>query len=112
MERQNLERRVVYRGRKIDLALQAVVLPDGSIAQREVVVHRGAVALVPMVDADHVCLVENQRYAVARSCWKSPPGRSIPASPPSRPPRASWPRRPATAPGGSSGSANGSSRPG
>ena len=30
-------RRVIYRGRKIDLALQPVTLADGSIAEREVV---------------------------------------------------------------------------
>jgi ADP-ribose pyrophosphatase len=68
------ERRVIYRGRKIDLALQAVVLADGSVARREVVVHRGAVALVPMVDADHVCLVENDRYAVGKVLLEVPAG--------------------------------------
>jgi ADP-ribose pyrophosphatase len=68
------ERRVIYRGRKIDLALQSVVLADGSVAQREVVVHRGAVALVPMVDRDHVCLVENQRYSVGKLLLEVPAG--------------------------------------
>jgi ADP-ribose pyrophosphatase len=68
------ERRVIYRGRKIDLALQEVVLADGSLAQREVVVHRGAVALVPMVDADHVCLIENDRYAVGKVLLEVPAG--------------------------------------
>ncbi|MGZ3391526.1 MAG: hypothetical protein ACXVCF_18290, partial [Isosphaeraceae bacterium] len=57
-------RRIVFRGLKIDLALQSVVLADGTIADREVVVHRGAVALVPMVDADRVCLVRNERHAI------------------------------------------------
>src|SRR3954447_20138030 len=68
------ERRVIYRGRKIDLALQAVRLADGSIAEREVVVHRGAVALVPMVDRDHVCLIRNYRYAVGRTLLEVPAG--------------------------------------
>jgi ADP-ribose diphosphatase len=74
MERQNLERRVIYRGRKIDLALQAIVLPDGSITHREVVLHRGAVALVPMVDPDHVCLVRNHRYTVSKTLLEVPAG--------------------------------------
>jgi len=76
------ERRVIYRGRKIDLALQAVVLADGSVAQREVVVHRGAVALVPMVDADHVCLVENRRYAVEKVLLEVPAGTIDPGETP------------------------------
>ena len=76
------ERRVIYRGRKIDLALQSVVLADGSQAEREVVVHRGAVALVPMVDADHVCLVENQRYAVGKVLLEVPAGTIDPGETP------------------------------
>jgi ADP-ribose pyrophosphatase len=68
------ERRVIYRGRKIDLALQPVVLSDGTVKDREVVLHRGAVALVPMVDADHVCLVRNFRYAVNKTLIEVPAG--------------------------------------
>jgi ADP-ribose pyrophosphatase len=76
------ERRVIYRGRKIDLALQTVVLGDGSRGLREVVVHRGAVALVPMVDAEHVCLVENQRYAVGKVLLEVPAGTIDPGESP------------------------------
>ena len=67
-------RRVVYKGRKIDLALQPVRLADGSTSDREVVVHRGAVALLPMVDADHVCLLKNYRYAVGETLIEVPAG--------------------------------------
>jgi ADP-ribose pyrophosphatase len=76
------ERRVIYRGRKIDLALQTVVLGDGSSGLREVVVHRGAAALVPMVDANHVCLVENQRYAVGKTLLEVPAGTIDPGETP------------------------------
>jgi ADP-ribose pyrophosphatase len=68
------DRRVIYQGRKIDLALQAVRLADGSTAEREVVVHRGAVALLPMIDRDHVCLLKNYRYTVDRTLWEVPAG--------------------------------------
>ena len=82
MEWRNLERRVIYRGKKIDLALQALALPDGSVTQREVVLHRGAVALVPMVDADHVCLVENHRYTVDQTLLEVPAGTIDPGETP------------------------------
>lgn len=68
------DRRVIYRGRKIDLALQPVRLNDGSVEDREVVVHRGAVALVPMVDRDHVCLLRNHRYSVNDTLIEVPAG--------------------------------------
>src|SRR4051812_25824814 len=76
------ERRVIYRGRKVDLALQPVRLADGSVADREVVVHRGAVALVPMVDRDHVCLIRNFRYAVGRTLLEIPAGTIDPGETP------------------------------
>lgn len=68
------QRRTVYRGLKIDLALQSIVLADGTTAEREVVVHRGAVALVPLVDADHVCLVKNDRFAIGETLLEVPAG--------------------------------------
>jgi ADP-ribose pyrophosphatase len=67
-------RRVLYRGRKIDLALQAVGLADGTIAEREVIVHRGAVALVPIVEPGRVCLVRNHRYAIGETLLEVPAG--------------------------------------
>ena len=76
------DRRVIYRGRKVDLALQPVRLADGTIADREVVIHRGAVALVPMVDRDHVCLVKNFRYAVGRTLLEIPAGTLDPGESP------------------------------
>jgi ADP-ribose pyrophosphatase len=75
-------RRVIFRGRKIDLALQEVALRDGTTAEREVVLHRGAVALVPMVDDGHVCLVRNRRYAVDRTLLEVPAGTIDPGESP------------------------------
>lgn len=68
------DQRIIYRGRKIDLALQRVTLGDGSTADREVVLHRGAVALLPMVDREHVCLLKNYRYSVGKTLWEVPAG--------------------------------------
>jgi ADP-ribose pyrophosphatase len=67
-------RRIIYQGSKIDLALEPVERRDGTIVGREVVVHRGAVALVPMVDEAHVCLVRNRRYAVGKILLEVPAG--------------------------------------
>ncbi len=69
-----LTRRIIFRGLKIDLALQQVALRDGTIAERELVLHRGAVALVAMVDTDHVCLVQNRRYAIGQTLLEVPAG--------------------------------------
>jgi ADP-ribose pyrophosphatase len=66
--------RIIYRGRKIDLALVNVRLSSGRWTEREVVIHRGAVALLVEVDKDHLCLVKNERYAVGRTLLEVPAG--------------------------------------
>lgn len=76
------QRRVIYRGEKIDLALQAVRLTGGGMKDREVVVHRGAVALVAMVDADHVCLQKNFRYSANTTLIEVPAGTIDPGETP------------------------------
>ncbi len=78
----NDSRRIIYRGLKIDLALQRVDLQDGTSAEREVVVHRGAVALVPMVDEHHVCLIRNRRYSVGKTLLEVPAGTIDPGEAP------------------------------
>lgn len=82
MDEPTPERRVIHRGHKVDLALQLVRLADGSTAEREVVLHRGAVALLAIVDAGRVCLVRNERYAVGRTLLEVPAGTLEPGEPP------------------------------
>jgi len=41
---------------------------------RDVIRHPGSVAVVPMVDADHVCLIRNFRLSVDRALWEVPAG--------------------------------------
>jgi ADP-ribose pyrophosphatase len=82
MDHGHKERRILFRGRKIDLALQQVALRDGTVAERELVLHRGAVALVPMVDNEHVCLVRNRRYSVDRTLLEVPAGTIDPGESP------------------------------
>ena len=75
---------MIYRGSKIDLALEPFRRADGTDAERELVVHPGAVALVPMVDDQHVCLVENERYAVGKTLLEVPAGTIDPGESPER----------------------------
>jgi ADP-ribose pyrophosphatase len=67
-------RRVIYRGRKIDLALQSLQLSNGTTEEREVVLHRGAVALLPMLPRDRIHLLHNHRYTVGETLIEVPAG--------------------------------------
>lgn len=69
-----MAREVVYRGRKIQVALDRAVAEDGQVIQRDVVLHPGAVAILPLVDSQHICLLRNHRVAVGDVLWEIPAG--------------------------------------
>ena len=64
----------LYDGRILNLRLDAVRLPNGKTSQREIVEHRGAVAMVPMLDRNTVILVRQYRRAAAQSLLEIPAG--------------------------------------
>lgn len=76
------DRRLIYEGRKINLALQEVVTRDGATIEREVVLHPGAVAILAWVDRDHLCLLKSVRYAVGRTLVEVPAGTLDPGETP------------------------------
>lgn len=57
-------------------------LDDGSLHQREIVRHPGAVTILPMTDNDHVCLIRNYRDSVAQTLIELPAGTREPDEPP------------------------------
>jgi len=44
-----IESHTIYRGRVVTLRIDTVRLPNGNTARREIVEHRGAVAIVPLL---------------------------------------------------------------
>ncbi len=66
--------RVLFQGCKFDLALQPITLADGTTAERAVILHPGSVALVPMVDSDHICLIRNHRHSLGKTLLEIPAG--------------------------------------
>jgi ADP-ribose pyrophosphatase len=76
-----MARNIVFRGRKIQVALDSDTLPDGRVVQRDVVLHPGAVAILPIIDDDHVCLLRNHRFIVGDVLWEIPAGTLEPGEP-------------------------------
>ena len=65
---------IVHRGRKIQVAVDRTTSADGQTIQRDVVLHPGAVAILPLVDAEHVCLLRNHRFILNEVLWEIPAG--------------------------------------
>jgi 8-oxo-dGTP pyrophosphatase MutT (NUDIX family) len=63
-----------YQGWVIDVHTDDVRMPDGSVAQRDVIDHPGAVAVVALDDADQVVLVRQYRHPVRAHLLELPAG--------------------------------------
>lgn len=76
--------RQIYKGRIVDLRVEPVRLPNGTMVELELLRHRGASA-VAAVDADgRVALIHQYRYAAGGFIWELPAGVLDPDEPPIR----------------------------
>lgn len=64
----------VYEGRILNLRVDAVKLANGKTSRREVVEHKGAVAIVPMRDKNTVVLVRQWRLPAGGALLEIPAG--------------------------------------
>lgn len=76
------DRKLVYRGKIVDLYLERVTLPNGSIADFEIVQHPGGAAVVALDRDDRVCLLRQYRYVAGGWLWELPAGKLDPGEPP------------------------------
>ena len=65
---------VIYKGKIISVEVADVRLPHGAETRMEVVRHPGSCVIVPMPDPEHIILVRQYRYPVARFLWELPAG--------------------------------------
>ncbi|MFD1206428.1 MULTISPECIES: NUDIX hydrolase [Sporosarcina] len=74
-EEKTIGRKSIYEGKIISLRVEDVELPDGKTAQRELVDHPGAVAIIAITDDEKILLVEQYRKALKRSLIEIPAGK-------------------------------------
>ncbi len=66
---------IVFEGKVIRVQSDEVILPDGNVATREVVVHRGGVCIVPIDECENVLLVKQFRYPFKQEVLEIPAGK-------------------------------------
>ena len=73
----------LLRGRLVAVRTDKVRMPDNELAEREVVIHPGAVAVLALDDANQVLLIRQYRHPVGRLLWEIPAGlRDVAGEPP------------------------------
>ncbi len=79
---ETIDSKEVFSGRVVKLRVDRVRLPNGRESTREVVVHRGAVAAVPLIDSDRVIMVRQFRQAAGEALLEIPAGTLDPGEDP------------------------------
>ena len=56
---------LIYKGTRIEVR---------KIDSRDVVIHPGAVVILPLLDENHIIMIRNERFAVGETLWELPAG--------------------------------------
>ena len=70
-----LDREEIYNGVVLHVVRDKVSLPNGRVTYREMCLHMGAVAVVPLTKDGDVIMVHQYRYPLKRVCLEIPAGK-------------------------------------
>ncbi len=72
----------VFTGSRFDVVSTMVTDAAGRQRQRDIVLHPGAVVILPLLDEQTVVLIRNERVAVGQTLWEIPAGTLEPKESP------------------------------
>lgn len=70
-----MSRRLAYQGRSIAVWQEQTTLPNGAVADLDIVRHPGASAVVPFEDDGRVLMLRQYRHAAGGTIWEVPAGK-------------------------------------
>ena len=74
MNEETIDSKVIYAGKVLTLKVDRVRLPDGKIAEREIVERKNGVSVLPVTNDYNVILLKQYRYASGKVAWMFPGG--------------------------------------
>src|SRR5579863_698039 len=74
--------RTVFTGRVVTVNVETVRLPNGHVAELEIIHHPGGAAIVAIDRQRRVCLIRQYRHAAGGWLWELPAGKLEPHEPP------------------------------
>src|SRR3954453_22673393 len=72
----------IYKGRVIEVNVERVELPNGNVADLEMIHHPGGAAVVAINDRNEICLLHQFRHAAQGWLWELPAGKIDNREPP------------------------------
>jgi ADP-ribose pyrophosphatase len=78
----NEKPKVLLEARRFQVVQVSHRVANGSVHTHEVIKHPGSVVILPLVDPERVCLIQNYRVAVGETLWELPAGTLEPGEDP------------------------------
>jgi len=78
LEEKTISVEKIFKGKVLDVEVHTVSLPDGEVSKRELINHRGAVAVLALTKDNEVILVEQYRKAIEAVTLEIPAGKLEP----------------------------------
>ena len=75
LEEKTIDVKKIFKGKVLDVEVHTVTLPNGETSKRELINHRGAVAILALTKNDEVVLVEQYRKAIESVTLEIPAGK-------------------------------------
>lgn len=75
LSEKTLNEEVVYKGDYLTFTKVKVQLPDGNIANRDIIKHPGACGIIPFIDDNHILLIKQFRKALNKTIYEIPAGK-------------------------------------
>ncbi|ERK60289.1 hydrolase, NUDIX family [Gemella bergeri ATCC 700627] len=75
LEEKTVEVKKIFKGKVLDVEIHTVSLPNGETSTRELINHRGAVAILAVTKDNEVILVEQYRKAIDSVTLEIPAGK-------------------------------------
>lgn len=72
----------VFKGRVVEVNVERVQLPNGNVADLEIIHHPGGAAVVAIDDRQQICLLRQFRHAANGWLWELPAGKIDNREPP------------------------------
>ena len=78
LEEKTISIEKIFKGKVLDVEVHTVSLPDGEVSKRELINHRGAVAVLALTKDNEIILVEQYRKAIEAVTLEIPAGKLEP----------------------------------
>lgn len=74
LEEPTLESRRIHEGRIINLRIDTIQMPSGNTAKREIIEHKGAICVIPVLEDNRIVLVRQYRKPAEAALLELPAG--------------------------------------